>query len=396
MGSEFSGKQIDTLRRVRRLLADRGFLRMQRLPSLRRPLHLAGLEPSTLLAYWSGGTSPFTPTAFPGAYLALFGGADAAAKDLYRFFFLNETMPRRRLWETIGEELSRRLVSEGLAAEDRGYASFLYRLVPYGDTVFLTDRDQGANRTTEQYVYAGGDSVLLARFVSEHLLDRSYDRALDLCAGTAFQGHNVLGRAGSVLAAEYNPRAVEFARATKRINDVGEGFEIVQSDLWENVSGDFDLVVSNPPYYPVPPEKRDQRILDVFGGDRYGMEKPLRIVEGLERHLRPGGAAAVLAASPVIDGSDLLAEELRTPAEKIGLEVRLHAWKRTNIKLDMDYQVREGIDYLIHYVVEAHRTGRGSVSTVPEPRLQWTLETLNQRLSSLLYRTFHGRRASSG
>ena len=396
MRQHLDPQQVDILREARKCIADMGFLRMQRLPSLRRPLHLAGLEPSTLLAYWSGRTSPFTPTAFPGAYLTLFRGADTEAKDLYRFFFLNETMPRRRLRETIGEELSGRLVSEGLAAEDRGYASFLYRLVPYGHTVFLTDRDQGANRTTEQYVYAGGDSVLLARFVSGHLLDRSYERALDLCAGTAFQGHNVRGRAGSVLAAEYNRRAVEFARATKRINDVGAGFEIVQSDLWENVSGDFDLVVSNPPYYPVPPEKRDQRILDVFGGDRYGMEKPLRIIRGLDRHLRPGGAAAVLAASPVIGGKDLLAEELRTPAEEIGLDIRLHAWKRTNIKLDMDYQVREGIDYLIHYVIEAHRTGRGSVNIIPEPRPQWTLETLNQRLSLLLYRTLHGGRASSG
>ncbi len=396
MQKQLSQRQIEILRETRNLIVEKGYLRMHRLPSLRRPPHLAGLEPSTLLAYLAGRTNPFSPTAFPGAYLFLFAGADAAAKDLYMFFFLNMAMPRSRMEQHLGTGLAGRLASEGLVEERGGGILFLYRLLPFGDTVFLTDRDQGSNRTTEHYVYAGGDSALLARFVSRHLLDREYDRALDLCAGTAFQGHNVRGNAESILAAEYNPRAVEFAKATNLINGIEEGFEIVQSDLWENVHGDFDLVVSNPPYYPVPPEKRDERILDVFGGDLYGMEKPLKIVRGLESHLRQGGAAAILAASPMIDGRDLLAEKLQPPAEEIGLDIRLHAWKRTNIKLDMEYQVSQGIDYLIHYVIEAHRTGYGSVRTVPEPRLQWVLETINQRLSSFLYRTFHGGRASSG
>ena len=389
-----SEAQLEVLAATTGELLQRGYLKMQKAPNLMRPLHLAVFEPITAISFLRGRSNPFAPTVLPGLYPRLIRGVEGSTRELYRFFFQGHPMHRHRLAQLLGDELAARLAEVGLAEADGSSIEFLFRLVPYGNTVFLTDRDQGARRTTVRYVYAGGDSVLLAEFVSRNLLDRRYSRALDLCAGTAFQGHNVRDHADRVLAAEFNPRAVEFARATARMNGVDSGFTIVQSDLWSGVEGDFDLVVSNPPYYPVPPEKRDEKILDVFGGDRYGMEKPLEIYRGLDQHLRQGGRAAILAASPIVDGENLLEGELLPLARDMGLATRLHPWKRTNIKLDMEYQMREGIDYLMLYVIEAERTGHGQVQVLPMSPAGM-VQAINQRLESALYRALHGGRTPS-
>ncbi|MEM3165456.1 MAG: methyltransferase [Halobacteria archaeon] len=74
-------------------------------------------------------------------------------------------------------------------------------------------------------------------------------RVLDMCAGSGVLGLLAARRAREVLLADDDPVAVEAARANALRNGFGN-VRVVQSDLFRNVEGTFDLIVFNPPYLP--------------------------------------------------------------------------------------------------------------------------------------------------
>ena len=75
-----------------------------------------------------------------------------------------------------------------------------------------------------------------------------------------------------------------FRRVQPEVNGI-ENVSIGQGDLYDAVDGrTFDRIVAHPPYVPTP----EQKILFRDGGQD-GETILRRIVEGLSRHLRPGG-----------------------------------------------------------------------------------------------------------
>lgn len=341
------------------ILKKSGYLQLQKLPGLKRPGWKFFMEPFVLLSYVLGRNHLFSPTCFPDLYPAIFFHKNRRLRTFYSFFFANRPVPFKRISEELGTGLTEQLIEKDIIRRTAGDLVSIYRFIPYGDTIFLSDPDQGIFRTIKHYVYIGGDSVLLAEFVNNNMLDRKYERALDLCAGTGFQGHNIKNHADQVVAAEYNPRAVKFAEIIALMNKTFDGFQIIHSDMLENVKGSFDLIVSNPPYYPVPSSNWKEINLDVFGGNEYGMEKPVKIFTGLKTYLREGGRAAFLASSVIKNRKNLLAERLKPLAEDLGLKTILHPWKITNIQVDKEYQRKEGISYLILYIVEVTKGATG-------------------------------------
>jgi len=65
------------------------------------------------------------------------------------------------------------------------------------------------------------------------------------CIAIALKKHFVNSK---IVATDISEPALETARINAEINDVQINFQ--QSDIFENVSGKFDIIVSNPPYIP--------------------------------------------------------------------------------------------------------------------------------------------------
>ncbi len=82
------------------------------------------------------------------------------------------------------------------------------------------------------------DSFLLREFVLKY----SKGRVLDMGTGSGIQAEAVLEKTKEVLAVDINQEAVEFCRK--------KGINAIQSDLFKNVKGKFDLIIFNPPYLP--------------------------------------------------------------------------------------------------------------------------------------------------
>jgi ribosomal protein L3 glutamine methyltransferase len=128
------------------------------------------------------------------------------------------------------------------------------------------------------------------------LLTREPRRILDLCAGGGCIGIAcaLAFPEAKVVLADISSEALEVARINVTALALQERVELVRSDLFKNVTGKFDLIVTNPPYVAedeydeLPDEYRQEPRLGLVT-DKHGIDIPLRILEQASTYLRPGG-----------------------------------------------------------------------------------------------------------
>jgi ribosomal protein L3 glutamine methyltransferase len=98
-----------------------------------------------------------------------------------------------------------------------------------------------------------------------------------------------------VVATDVSEDALQVAGINVARLNLQERVELLQSDLYEAVSGRFDLIVSNPPYVPseelvtVPEEYLHEPVLGLDGGV-HGVDLARSIVANATRFLNPGGS----------------------------------------------------------------------------------------------------------
>jgi ribosomal protein L3 glutamine methyltransferase len=101
-----------------------------------------------------------------------------------------------------------------------------------------------------------------------------------------------------VLATDISAAALRMARRNVRRHGLDHRIALLRSDLYERVSGTFDLIVSNPPYVPqreiprFPAEYRHEPVLALASG-MDGMEYPARILHHAAAYLAPRGWLAL-------------------------------------------------------------------------------------------------------
>ena len=99
-------------------------------------------------------------------------------------------------------------------------------------------------------------------------------------------------------------RALRYCAINTVLNDVAN-VQMVSSDLYTNIEGTFDLIVSNPPYL-VDGLERAYR----HGGGEFGSLLSMRILEeGIDR-LAPAGQLLLYTGSAIVDGVDLFRKHL--------------------------------------------------------------------------------------
>lgn len=134
-----------------------------------------------------------------------------------------------------------------------------------------------------------------------NLFERGADPdMLDLCTGS---GCIALALAacfprGRVVAADISADALHLAAENARLTKLQERVQFLQSDLFENVYGTFDLIVSNPPYIPTadlaalsPEVQREPRLALDGGAD--GLDIIRRIAQVAADYLNPRGTLAM-------------------------------------------------------------------------------------------------------
>ena len=110
----------------------------------------------------------------------------------------------------------------------------------------------------------------------------------------ALLGYGTVGRGVDQIISE---RALEVAERNAEAN--GAKVRFLLSDIWENIDGRFDVIVSNPPYIPTEQiasldrEVRDFEPHCALDGGEDGLKFYREIAKGLAAHLEEGGILLV-------------------------------------------------------------------------------------------------------
>ncbi|MEK6887939.1 MAG: HemK2/MTQ2 family protein methyltransferase [Candidatus Aenigmatarchaeota archaeon] len=141
----------------------------------------------------------------------------------------------------------------------------------------------------ESVYYPMEDSLLLAKVVEN----------LKLKGKTVFEvgcGCGLLSiiatKAGALATAvDINPVAVKAAK--ENAERLGCTLTALESDLFSNITGSFDLIIFNPPYLPVEEGETDL----TYAGGATGREVIEKFVVEVKSHLNPGGLVLILISS---------------------------------------------------------------------------------------------------
>ncbi len=74
------------------------------------------------------------------------------------------------------------------------------------------------------------------------------DKVLDMGTGTGVQALLAASKSSNVTAVDVNPFAVECAKLNSELNKMASRIKVKQSDLFENVTGKFDVIIFDPPF----------------------------------------------------------------------------------------------------------------------------------------------------
>ncbi len=136
------------------------------------------------------------------------------------------------------------------------------------------------------------DSLLLAKSIQIP----EGARVLDIGTGTGFQALLAAEKAADVVAVDIDPAAVDYAK--KAVSDEGMGnIAVLQSDLFENVTGKFDVVIFNPPYLPEDTKRQDLQERTTWDGGKSGREVIARFAAEVGDYLADNGKAYVVISS---------------------------------------------------------------------------------------------------
>ena len=145
-------------------------------------------------------------------------------------------------------------------------------------------------------------NVLIPRQDTETLVEETLKviepqmEVLDLCTGSGCILLSILKNAPTVkgTGSDISKQALLVAKENAKLHDLDA--EWVRSNLFDNVSGQFDVIVSNPPYIPtdvIPqlmPEVQVFEPIEALDGKEDGLYFYRRIVEQSKDYLNSGGS----------------------------------------------------------------------------------------------------------
>ena len=128
---------------------------------------------------------------------------------------------------------------------------------------------------------------------------RSY-RMLDLCTGSGAIGISLAKymENNHVIMSDISDKALEISKKNAMQNKVEDKCEFVHSDMFENIGGKFDIIVSNPPYIKTDVIKiLDKQVQNeptvALNGGQDGLKFYRTIIQQAYKHLNTSGILAL-------------------------------------------------------------------------------------------------------
>lgn len=144
------------------------------------------------------------------------------------------------------------------------------------------------------------EDVLIPRQDTEILVEEALKAAegkevLDLCTGSGciIISLSKLGRIKNGTGVDISPKALSVARENARLLEAEVTF--IESDMYSQLTGKYDIIISNPPYIPskdigeLMEEVKDHEPVLALDGSEDGLYFYRTIIHGINRFLKPEG-----------------------------------------------------------------------------------------------------------
>ena len=187
-------------------------------------------------------------------------------------------------------------------------------------------------------IFFGPDTYRFVRFLQQWgavfslpdvtCLKQKPKRVLDVGCGSGAGGIAAVrmlaakGQETLLTLSDINPRALQFASVNAEFARLPA--TTVLSDGFEHLGGEFDLIITNPPYM-----EDEQERLYRHGGAQLGRTLSVRLATEALAHLAPGGSLVLYTGVAIVDGIDGFLADLQQPLQQSGC-----TWSYTEVDPD--------------------------------------------------------------
>ena len=146
------------------------------------------------------------------------------------------------------------------------------------------------------------EDVLCPRPETEELVEKALtfikkdSSVLDLCTGSGCIAIAIAKKSGAnVTASDISKKALDVANKNVLKHELAAEVQLLESDLFENIDGKYDVIVSNPPYIPTKEiENLDKEVKEfdpiiALDGGEDGLDVYRRIAKDVDKHLNDKG-----------------------------------------------------------------------------------------------------------
>jgi SAM-dependent methyltransferase len=280
-------------------------------------------------------------------------------------------MPRARVRDLMPAELVDRLLDVDVLEAHGGMLRSNVLVTTWAGRLFVSDPTRFQHHA--EYAYSGRSSFTPVELLSalgwrapagdptapRRLLDLGCGSGLGAVAAAAAGVEDVLGT-------DVVERCLRFARLNAALNDASNT-EFRYSDVFANIDGEFDLVISNTPCV----WDELQQATFATGGGSFGNDLPMRMIGEALDHLRPQGLLVAVVAAPIVRGQPYIAEVIERTCGDRGVNVRVEP---LIAEFEFEHAATyrsHGISAFVRYVVTISPSARFSMSFAPGDRFRF-------------------------
>ena len=156
---------------------------------------------------------------------------------------------------------------------------------------------KGAKIEERNGIYAPAEDTLLAAEILLRNINGDRLEVAEIGTGTGALGIIAAmdSRVSHVLMSDLSEEALECAKDNARLNGVEERCTFIKSYLFDKITGNFDIIIFNPPYLPDDDEVKSGK--NWWSGGPIGIELTKLFIEQAAAHLNKNGTIITVESS---------------------------------------------------------------------------------------------------
>jgi methylase of polypeptide subunit release factors len=202
----------------------------------------------------------------------------------------------------------------------------------------------------------------------EHLKrDGPIGRGLDIGTGGGYVAMSIAGHVGSAVGTDIDQDLVDFASANATASGICN-IEFGISDICAAVSGEFDIIMSNPPQSISDPSRHTSGTHD--RGGHLGQEIIRRVLEESWDHLSERGCMVIGFSSPIVNGRCTIYDTVDELFGDRGARVEIRELLYDYYPEHGNFYRELGIEKILRGTLMIERAQSfGTVSSTPAPEM---------------------------